>query len=63
LCVKERSLFNKVTEFDDRTEYTFWQKVNLSIDKIRLNEGQSLKWFTKDVMTFNIQIEMKGINN
>ena len=37
-----------VTEFDDRTEYTFWQKANLSIDKIRLNEGQRLKWFTKD---------------
>ena len=37
-----------VTEFDDRTEYTFWQKANLDLDKVRLNEGQRLKWFTKD---------------
>jgi 8-oxo-dGTP diphosphatase len=37
-----------VTEFDDRTEYTFWQKLNLDVDKIRLTEGQRLKWFTKD---------------
>ena len=36
-----------VREFDDRIEYTFWEKVNLDIEKINLHKGQQLKWFTK----------------
>ena len=36
-----------VMEFDDRIEYTFWKKVNFDIDKIKLHEGQQLKWFTE----------------
>ena len=38
LCVKE---------FDDRIEYTFWKHANLDINKIKLMEGQCLKWFTQ----------------
>ena len=38
LCVKE---------FDDRIEYTFWKHANLDINKIKLMEGQCLKWFTR----------------
>ena len=34
-------------EFDDRIEYTFWKKANFDIEKINLNEGQQLKWFTE----------------
>src|SRR5262245_25081021 len=30
------------------TEYTFWKAADLDIAKIKLNEGQCLKWFTKD---------------
>ena len=36
-----------VIEFTDRVEYTFWKKANLDIEKINLNEGQQLKWFTE----------------
>lgn len=36
-----------VTEFPDRTEYTFWEKANLDIDKIQLTEGKRLKWFSE----------------
>lgn len=36
-----------VTEFPDRTEYTFWKKANLDIDKIQLTEGKRLKWFSE----------------
>jgi 8-oxo-dGTP diphosphatase len=36
-----------VMEFIDRIEYTFWKKANLDIEKINLNEGQQLKWFTE----------------
>lgn len=38
----------RVSDFDDRTEYTFWMKTNLGIKDINLQEGQRLKWFTKD---------------
>jgi 8-oxo-dGTP diphosphatase len=31
--------------FSDRIEYTYWQKANLNIDDIALNEGQCLRWF------------------
>ena len=37
-----------VTEFADRTEYTFWKKADLEIGKITLTEGQCLRWFTED---------------
>lgn len=37
-----------VEEFDDRIEHTFWKMDNLDIDKILLNEGQRLKWFSED---------------
>jgi 8-oxo-dGTP diphosphatase len=38
-------LFSR-TEFDDRMEYAFWKRADLNIHKIRLMEGQRLKWFT-----------------
>lgn len=37
-----------IMELKDRTEYTFWKKANLDIDKIQLKEGQRLKWFTEN---------------
>ncbi len=36
-----------VMEFIDRAEYTFSKKANLDIEKIKLHEGQQLKWFTE----------------
>ncbi len=36
-----------VMEFADRVEYTFWKRANLDIEKIDLQEGQRLKWFTE----------------
>jgi len=36
-----------VMEFADRVEYTFWKQANLDIEKIDLQEGQRLKWFTE----------------
>jgi 8-oxo-dGTP diphosphatase len=38
----------RVTEFDDRLEYTFIEPVDLNIQKTHLSEGQRLKWFSKD---------------
>ena len=46
LMLKQFELFS-VNEFDDRIEYTYWEKVNLDIEKINLHEGQQLKWFTE----------------
>ena len=37
-----------VVPFDDRTEYVFWTKMNLSVLSIRLTEGQRLRWFSRD---------------
>jgi len=37
-----------VMEFEDRIEHTFWKRANLNIDKIDLQEGQCLKWFTRE---------------
>lgn len=37
-----------VVQFDDRTEYVFWKKMNLAVDSIRLTEGQRLRWFSRD---------------
>jgi 8-oxo-dGTP diphosphatase len=36
-----------VVEFEDRTEYVFWKKINLAIERIRLTEGQRLRWFNQ----------------
>ena len=47
LALDEFELFSKV-EFKDRIEYTFWAKTDLSIDEIKLTEGQKLQWFTRD---------------
>jgi mutator protein MutT len=41
------SLFS-VIPFDDRTEYTYWIKLNLDLEKIHLTEGQRLKWFEEN---------------
>ena len=43
----ERFQLFSVMEFTDRIEYTFWKKADLDIEKINLNEGQKLKWFTE----------------
>lgn len=45
--LKDFQLFS-IMEFDDRIEYTFWKYENLDIDKIKLTEGQYLRWFTED---------------
>jgi len=37
-----------VMEFEDRIEHTFWKRINLDIDSIDLQEGQCLKWFTRE---------------
>ena len=37
-----------VVRFDDRTEYTYWIKLNLDLKKIHLTEGQRLKWFEEN---------------
>ncbi|MBW2078811.1 MAG: NUDIX hydrolase [Deltaproteobacteria bacterium] len=47
LDIKECQLFS-VSEFPDRIEYTFWEKANLDIDRIRLHEGQYLRWFNEN---------------
>ena len=45
--LKDFQLFSMM-EFDDRIEYTFWKYENLDINKIKLTEGQYLRWFTED---------------
>ena len=47
LELEEFELFS-VKEFSDRIEYTFWKFVDLNIDEISLQEGQSLKWFSEE---------------
>lgn len=37
-----------VVQFEDRTEYVFWKRMNLAINRIRLTEGQRLRWFSRD---------------
>jgi 8-oxo-dGTP diphosphatase len=37
-----------VVQFEDRTEYVFYKRMNLAIDSIRLTEGQRLRWFSRD---------------
>lgn len=38
----------RVTEFDDREEHTFFQHADFDIKDMVLNEGQRLKWFSKN---------------
>jgi len=47
LDLEEFQLFS-IIKFRDRIEYTFWEKANLDISRIQLNEGQRLKWFTEN---------------
>ena len=47
LDIEEFAPFS-VIEFADRTEYTFWVKADLDIAKIKLTEGQRLRWFTEN---------------
>lgn len=35
-------------EFFDRTEFTFWKRENLDIERLILTEGQALQWFTRE---------------
>ncbi len=35
-----------VFEFDDRIEYTYWQRADFDIHQIHLTEGQCLRWFS-----------------
>ncbi|MFQ6028679.1 MAG: NUDIX domain-containing protein [Dehalococcoidia bacterium] len=37
-----------VTEFPDRTEYTYWLRANFDIGDVELTEGQRLQWFTRE---------------
>lgn len=37
-----------VVQFENRTEYVFWKRMNLVIDTIRLTEGQRLRWFSRE---------------
>jgi 8-oxo-dGTP diphosphatase len=46
LTLEEFQRFS-VMEFTDRKEYTFWKRANLDIEKIDLQEGQRLRWFTE----------------
>lgn len=36
-----------VREFTDRIEHTFWKPWNLDVGRIRLAEGQRLRWFSR----------------
>jgi len=47
LEIEELKQFS-IVAFEDRDEYTYWQKANLDIGKIQLHEGQRLRWFCLD---------------
>lgn len=47
ICLKDFNFFSK-TFFFDRTEYVFWKKENIDIRKIKLTEGQCLRWFSHE---------------
>jgi 8-oxo-dGTP diphosphatase len=34
-------------EFPDRTEFTFWKRENLDVERLVLTEGQALRWFSR----------------
>jgi 8-oxo-dGTP diphosphatase len=44
--IRRPKLF-RIYEMPDRTEYTFWQRADFDLQKIKLNEGQRLRWFTE----------------
>jgi 8-oxo-dGTP diphosphatase len=46
LVVEDMEPFS-VVWFDDRTEYVFWKKMNVTIERLRLTEGQRLRWFSR----------------
>lgn len=58
--VRNPRLF-KVSEMADRTEYTFWRKVDFEIKNISLHEGQKLQWFSEDLVK-NTPDEKIGFN-
>jgi hypothetical protein len=37
-------------EFHDRTEHTFFKKLDANIDELSLFEGQKLAWFSMDAI-------------
>lgn len=45
--LKEFQTFS-IEEFNDRIEYSFWKKEDIDIDKIKLTEGQYLRWFNEN---------------
>ena len=60
LDLKKFNLFS-VKEFPDRVEYTFWREIDLKIEDIELNEGQDLRFFSKNELekmslAFNFKI-------
>jgi 8-oxo-dGTP diphosphatase len=44
LDLTDIALFER-REFSDRTEFTFWKRIDFDADDIMLNEGQCIKWF------------------
>ncbi|MBP1741862.1 MAG: hydrolase [Deltaproteobacteria bacterium] len=44
----ERFELFSAKEFNDRIEHTFWKSVDLNIEEISLQEGQSLRWFSEE---------------
>jgi 8-oxo-dGTP diphosphatase len=38
----------KSYDLKDRIEFTFWKKADFRIEDIKLNEGQALRWFSKN---------------
>ncbi len=47
LDIEDFRLFS-VIQFAERKEYTYWKNANLDIERIRLTEGQCLRWFTEE---------------
>jgi len=39
----------KITEFPNKTEYTYWQRINITEEELNksLTEGQRVRWFSK----------------
>lgn len=51
-----------VTQSADRTEHTFWLRMNLDIAEIRLTEGQCLRWSSEaEVRGIALACEFNGI--
>ncbi len=42
--------FYKVTKFPDKTEYTYWRRINMAEEGLNksLTEGQRVRWFNKE---------------